>query len=332
MELIEKYLQAVKFWLPTSQQNDIAAELREDIRSEVEEREAELGRALNENEIEALLKQRGRPLLVAEKYLPQRSLIGPVLFPAYLFVLKIVLLCYLIPWIGVWIGLVTFNPQYRAHHLGLAALNDVFVLWINGWVAFTVPTIVFAVLERVKNQDWLANDWSPRKLPKVRDTQHISRANSGFELVFGVIFGIWWLKILWTLIVFDTSGIRVTLAPEWHKFFWAFLALWIANTTLSAVNFARPYWTRPRRGLRAVVNLVSAGVLFFIVKDYAPVLVQAAAMPVDAARVLDKSLNLTIYLSFAIAALICLVLGIVDLWRTARTEPKQIQLSHGIAT
>ena len=83
------------------------------------------------------------------------------MFPAYLFVLKIVLLCYLIPWIGVWIGLVTFDPQYRAHHLGLAALNDVFVLWINGWVAFTVPTIVFAVLERVKNQDWLANDWSP---------------------------------------------------------------------------------------------------------------------------------------------------------------------------
>jgi len=332
MELIEKYLQAVKFWLPSSQQNDIAAELREDIRSEVEERESQLGRSLNENEVEALLKQRGRPLLVAEKYLPQRSLIGPVLFPAYWFVLKIVLLCYLVPSIGVWIGLVAFSPQYRAHHLGLAALKDFLVLWTNAWVAFTLPTIVFATLERVKNQNWLTNDWSPRKLPAVRDTQRISRANSGFELVFGVIFGIWWLQILWTLVVFDTSGIRVTLAPEWHKFFWAFLPLGVFNTALSAVNFVRPYWTRLRRGLRAAVNLVSAGLLFFIVKDYAPLLVQATGMPADAARVLDKSLNLTIHLSFAIAAVICLIIGILELWRAARTESKQVQLSHRVAT
>jgi hypothetical protein len=33
MELIEKYLQAVKFWLPSSQEQDIAAELRDDLRS-----------------------------------------------------------------------------------------------------------------------------------------------------------------------------------------------------------------------------------------------------------------------------------------------------------
>src|ERR1700722_12583857 len=127
MEILDRYLQAVKFWLPSSQ-HDIVAELRDDIRSEVEEREAALGRSLNENEVESLLKQRGRPLLVAEKYLPQRSLIGPVLFPAYWFVLKIVLLCYLIPSMGVWFGLVAFSPQYRAHHLGLVTLKDFLVL------------------------------------------------------------------------------------------------------------------------------------------------------------------------------------------------------------
>ena len=38
MDLLEKYLQAVKFWLPGAQQHDIIAELREDICSEVEER------------------------------------------------------------------------------------------------------------------------------------------------------------------------------------------------------------------------------------------------------------------------------------------------------
>ena len=175
MEILDRYLQAVKFWLPSSQ-HDVVAEIRDDIRSEVEERETVLGRSLNEGEWEGLLKRRGRPLLVAEKYLPQRSLIGPVLFPAYWFVLKIVLLCYLVPWIAVWIALVIWSPQYRAQHLGVSALKDLFVLWMNGWVAFTIPTIVFAVLERVKRQDWLINDWSPRRLPPVRDTQRIPRA------------------------------------------------------------------------------------------------------------------------------------------------------------
>ena len=83
MELIERYLQAVAFWLPKGQQQDIIAELSEDLHSQIEEKETELGRSLNKAEIEAVLKQRGRPVLVANRYLPQRSLIGPVLFPIY---------------------------------------------------------------------------------------------------------------------------------------------------------------------------------------------------------------------------------------------------------
>ena len=37
MELLDRYLQAVKFWLPKSQRDDIIAELSEDIRCQFEE-------------------------------------------------------------------------------------------------------------------------------------------------------------------------------------------------------------------------------------------------------------------------------------------------------
>ena len=47
MELIDRYFQAVRFWLPKNQKQDIIAELSEDIRSQVEDREPELGRKLN---------------------------------------------------------------------------------------------------------------------------------------------------------------------------------------------------------------------------------------------------------------------------------------------
>ena len=42
MELLDRYIQAVRFWLPKAQRDDIAAELSEDIRSQIEERESEL--------------------------------------------------------------------------------------------------------------------------------------------------------------------------------------------------------------------------------------------------------------------------------------------------
>jgi hypothetical protein len=79
MELIERYLQAVGFWLPKKQKADIIAELSGDIYAETEEREGELGRKLNDTEVEDLLKKRGSPMLVANRFLPQHSLIGPLL-------------------------------------------------------------------------------------------------------------------------------------------------------------------------------------------------------------------------------------------------------------
>lgn len=54
MEIIDRYLQAVEFWLPEKQKRDIVADLAEDLRAEMKEREAALGRALTEAEVEGL--------------------------------------------------------------------------------------------------------------------------------------------------------------------------------------------------------------------------------------------------------------------------------------
>jgi hypothetical protein len=151
MELLDRYLQAIKFWLPKAQQDDIIAELSEDIRSQIEERETELARTLTKPELEAILKQRGSPVLVASKYLPQQHLIGPVLFPIYKFVLKIVALCYLVPWLLVWIGFMSFDPRYRAtHSLGRDLLGAWGSLWLTAIVLIGSVTIAFALLERLR--------------------------------------------------------------------------------------------------------------------------------------------------------------------------------------
>ncbi len=186
MELLDRYLQAVKFWLPKGQKQDIIAELSEDIRSQIEEKENELGRKLNEAEAEAIFKRVGRPVLVANRYSPQQYLIGPLLFPIYRFVLKIVALCYLVPWVLAWIGFMIYDPGFRAKHSGgtlIGALGSVWgPLWLAAFCACGVVTIVFAVLERAQTKSGFLEDWDPRKLPAVRDPNQISRASSIFEL------------------------------------------------------------------------------------------------------------------------------------------------------
>src|SRR6516164_9401632 len=92
MELLDRYLQAVKKHLPWQRQDDIIAELRANLESQLEEREAELGRPLTGPEAEAWIKQLGPPMQMAARYQPQQYLIGPAVFPIYWFVLRTALL------------------------------------------------------------------------------------------------------------------------------------------------------------------------------------------------------------------------------------------------
>ena len=68
MELVDRYLKSVGSYLPKEQKDDILRELSENIRSEIEDQEKELGRTLTEAEQEALVKRHGNPLLVAGRY------------------------------------------------------------------------------------------------------------------------------------------------------------------------------------------------------------------------------------------------------------------------
>ncbi len=258
MELIERYLQAVKFWLPKEQKQDIIAEMSEDIHSQVEEKESALGRSLNQGEVEDILKLRGRPVLVANRYQPQQFLIGPVLFPVYIFVLKIVALCYLLPWVMVWIGIMAKSPTYRAAHGGwlLAAGQAWASLWTVALIAIGLATLVFAVLEQVQAKNHFMEKWDPRKLPPVRNTNQIKRVNSIVEIVALGVFGVvWWVGYFSSLQILNLEAIRITLTPAWWYFFWAFLAANLANLTLSAFNLARPYWTVRRATLKLLIDV-----------------------------------------------------------------------------
>src|SRR3954470_22856019 len=90
MDLFDRYLNAIRRNLPRDKADDIVAELGDALASRVEEREDALGRALTPEEVKALIKDFGHPLVVAARYRKQQWLIGPDVFPFYVAVLRIV--------------------------------------------------------------------------------------------------------------------------------------------------------------------------------------------------------------------------------------------------
>ena len=330
MQLLERYLQAVKFWLPKEQREDIIAELSEDIRSQIDEKEAQLGRKLNEPELEYILKQRGRPILVANRYLPQEHLIGPVLFPIYRLVLKIVMLCYVVPWTVTWIALLIFNSGYAAKFVGHSSLEALGYLWASLWstafVAAGIVTLIFAILERVQLKNHFLEEWDPRKLPPVNNPNVISRFNSIVELAANLFFCVWWTAHMSSNVVFNQPNLRISLAPVWRYFFWGFLFIAFLNIALAAVNLARPYWTARRATFRLVSDLAGSILFCWLLKSNLLVEIAGASISPAKAVQLTAAINLWMPRMFPAAVIFGVVIAVVNIFRIVRVSEPQAHI------
>lgn len=260
MDLLDRYLHSVRWWLPREQKDDIAAELSEDLRSEIEEQEAALGRGLTESEVEAILKRRGHPMLVAARFLPQGYLIGPVLFPIYEKVLEAVGVFYVVPWITVWLVMMIVSPSYRASRMGGRLLVDAAtLLQIVVWT-FAIITVIFAAVQQT--QEKLLADWSPRRLPRVRDRQRVPRSTSIAGVIANVIALAWWLALPRVGGSFRLAG---GVWDDFQRlFFVPVVILIVVTTVLAAVDLVRPYRTRIRFAVRAILDAASAAMAFVI--------------------------------------------------------------------
>ena len=244
MALVERYLNAVKFWLPRDQKEDIIAELGADLNAQIEEKESELGHTLSDADVEAILRRCGSPMVVAERYLPQRYLIGPAIFPIYRVVIRSLIFYFLLPWLLVWLGLALFSPGFRAAHGGgqlFASLNP----W---WLAVTYSlffcTLAFALVERSQFRTQMVTSWNPRSLPALRDPNKISRGGTIVELTASVASLAIWFELGAFRRQFELIGVTVTLSHWWPYFFWALAIFGMAGIGLACLNLMNPRWTQ----------------------------------------------------------------------------------------
>jgi hypothetical protein len=286
MELLDRYLQAVKKHLPWQRQDDILAELRANLESQLEDKEAELGRPLTKDEAEIWLKQIGSPLQMAARYQPQQYLIGPSLFPIYLYVLKFASLLALLVYsvVSAILIFVAGDPTLTSI---VAAILRVPGVIINTalWITFVFAIIEFAITRY--GTSWLPADkfppaagygpnWTPSDLPPVeKNAKGGKKPRSYAQAVAEVIFG--FLLIIWLLLIpkypFLLLGPGIVYAhlapfqlePVWWQFYWWIVGLNIFQFGTKLINLLYGAWQDPQPWMTMVnkaLGLVPIVILF----------------------------------------------------------------------
>lgn len=302
MDLLDRYLHAVRFWLPRRQQDDILAELSEDLLSQIGDEESRLGRRLNENELVEILKRRGDPMLVASRFQPQPHLIGPPWFHVYLFVLKLVLLWVLLP---LFILMASGTAILSSHDRATAVLQILGGFWTGALSAFAAITIVFAVLERCQHKI-REKEWDPRKLPRVqkpRDPRKIPRAGSIAEIIWLLLFVLWWVGAL-RIPAIPGNSAHVTMAPAWQQFYWPVLLISLAGIFLSSANLFRPWWSRLRAGIRLAIDAAIVVIASLLARMSPLVDITAASLSREELEKLRQVAQAGLTITFVIAAIL----------------------------
>lgn len=255
MDLIERYLQAVRFWLPRRQAQDIINELSDELHAQIADQEKLLGRTLDPLELEAMLKRFGHPLQVAGRYLPQQQLISPQWFPLYYFALKAVL------WVVLPLMAVISVPAvFTAPDPMNAAVDALSNVLSTGVYTVGLITVIAVAVDRRKLKVRFLENWRPSRLPKLvkmQDTTVIPRATSFGAFAGLMAFALWWVGLLHFPSVPDLHLFRAV--P--HSFFWPVLALAVAEMLLHLVNLFLPYWTRRRAAARLAIDLLALALL-----------------------------------------------------------------------
>jgi hypothetical protein len=322
MELLDRYLNFIRFLLPRGKQQDIIDELSEDLHAQIADKETELGRPLNSAELEALLKQCGHPLLVAGRYIPQQQLIGQPFFPLYMFGLKVVqwVLLPLMLVVGAFLALFRTQPFIAL----IGSVGDAFAsaIYVVGLL-----TVAFAVLERLQVKLHFLEDWKPSKLPKlpvIPDPAQIPRSASFGGFIGLLVFVLWWAGLLRFPELPHVHFMQVL--PE--GFFWPVLLLAAAEMGLHLVNLLLPWWTRKRAGFRLALDLAALTLIaaltttwpWFGVRVDASLRSDLVPVPHDVA-VLEQVVNLSLLISLGIMALSYVPRVMQDLRRARGLPP-----------
>jgi hypothetical protein len=280
MELLDRYLQAVKKHLPRRRQDDIIAELRANMESQLEDKESQLGRPLTTGEAEDWLRTFGSPMMVAARYQPQQYLIGPALFPMYWYVLRTALFWATAVY-AIVAGVLLLTVGAEQHDSALAAVLRAPGVLIN--VAVWV-TLVFAAFElamthfpdKIPPITGLTEKWSPSSLPPL-GKEPIAKGKSRSygqaiaEIIFGFAMLVWLLLIpKHPFLLLGPGAVYLQVAPfelahVWVAVYWFIVGINVLQLVWRCIDFARGKWQQTLSAQHIAVKALSLVPLLLLV-------------------------------------------------------------------
>lgn len=332
MELLDRYLKSIRNYLPVDQRDDIIRELEENLRSQMEEKERELGRPLTEVETEGILKAHGHPLIAAGRYREGggsfvfgKQWIGPALFPFYWKVLKFNLGITSVVLLLVYTALVASGQE-----VGTISGLPSAILW-QLVIQFTVITSIFIGVDR--NLARHPDRWVPRRPGKgyqpslVEEEEkgevRVPRADSIARLIALAVWIVWLRAIGSTpFLVFGPAAGYLKAAPVWHQLYWPIVAVAFVGMIQAGINLIRPDWTWLRNAERIVMGLAGLALAGYLLKAGQWVVAGTEGV---SPHTLDI-INQIIFYSLLVGAAIAAVQLPRDVYRTMRGTPSRTRM------
>jgi hypothetical protein len=323
MELVERYLQAIGQYLPTDSRSDILAELRTELLEQMDARAEEWGRPLDEADVAALLKVHGKPEAIALRYLPQRSLISPSIFPFYLFTLRralpLVLLAYTLA------NAVNLMLTAQSGDLGGRIVRAIFGFVPVLFMFWGAVTIVFAAIDYARTKPAACahlEQWDPLKLPALKPQQPIKQKSFAIRVTELVVHVLWMLYVLTIpahpfLILGPGAGalhaMGIGLAPVWHPFFVLLIVMLSVQLKIVALRSGEQPLIKP---LDFVANLLGIGALSFLAFARQIIVSSSPTADLQQLATLNHALSLALRIALFFA-----VFGLVsEIWKYLRAR------------
>jgi len=261
MSLLDRYIHEVGRFLPRKNRGSLQVELRSSVIDTLEDR---YGPEPDQDQVEEILKEFGKPRDVAASYHPRSQyLVGPGLFPLFQMVAWIVVAAVLgAQLLAFGVGVFIAGEPFSALET-LAALVSSIPASL-GWVLIT-----FMILQYFDAKPLLDEEpWDPKALPELKPEEDLKKG----ELIFGLIFGILILVL-------------VTLFPQWIGFITTpggkfypnpvildFLVLiqisLLANVLMDIYLLWRGSWNFVTRMIKLALDAFSVVVLAFLVQGH----------------------------------------------------------------
>jgi hypothetical protein len=266
-ELLDRYVYSVKTLLPPDKRDDIAAEIRSNLQSLIDDQSMQLGRELRPDEVSVILKRHGHPMVVASPYRdrPGRGLISPELFPLYWFTLRAIF--------GLWvtvrviIAVFQFQGSATAGSILLRLGRDIL---LAGFFIAAGVTLLFVAWEYLEFKFRYSQRWKPESLPAVPPAiQQPKQPRPVAQIIGGVVWLVFFAMALFLPAMSWVWGGRGVFSPSAAVYamrlpLWLLALFGISQSWLKYTRFAAAEW---RPFLRIAISVAGIALAIFLLRE-----------------------------------------------------------------